>query len=205
LLSTGLFFIYTHGTTDEETMEKRGKRIFSLLASVLEFPTDRITGQVDAAIEVLSFVNREASSRLADFREFCAAHTLRELREVHLRTFAPTAACCPNVGHHLFGHDRSRLLFAAKMKEEYLSHVGSEKKENPDHITVMLRSLVVQDSVEEARDLIGCCLIPAVKKMILLLDAGNNPYRHVLHAVLLTLQTEDRLAPLRARQLAGVH
>ncbi len=185
-------------------MEKRGKKIFGLLASVLEFPTDRTIGQVDAAMEVLRFVNEEASSHLADFRKFCAAQPPHELRRIHLRTFSPTAACCPNVGHHLFGHDRSRLLFAAKMKEEYLSHVDSQKRENPDHITVMLRSLIVQDSVEEARELIGCCLIPAVRKMIVLLDAGNNPYRHVLHAVLLTLQTEDRFAPLRARQFAGV-
>ncbi len=185
-------------------MQKRGKRIFSLLASVLEFPTDRITGQVDAAIEVLRFLNREAAWRLADFREFCLAKPLCELQEVYLRTFSPAAACCPNVGHHLFGHDRSRTLFAEKMKEEYLSHVDSGKKENPDHITVMLRSLIVQESVEEARDLIACCLIPAVRKMIIVLDAGRNPYRHVLHAVLLTLRTEDRFSPLRSGQLVGV-
>ncbi len=185
-------------------MQKRGKRIFSLLASVLEFPTDRTTGQVDAAIEVLEFVNREASSHLAGFRDFCLARPLRELQEIYLKTFDCPAACCPNVGHHLFGHDRSRFLFAEKVKQEYLSHVDSGKKENPDHIAVMLRSLIVQDSIEEARDLISSCLIPAVRKMVIMLEAGRNPYRHALQAVLLTLRTEDRLSQPRTGQLAGV-
>ena len=103
---------------------------------------------------------------VASFRDFCLARPLPELEALYTRTFDLNAACCPFVGHHLFGQGRSRHLFAAKVKDEYLTHVDSRKKDEPDHIAVMLRSLVVQDSVEEARELMACCLIPAVKKML---------------------------------------
>ncbi len=184
-------------------MEKRGKKIFSLLASVLEFPTDRIMQQVDAAIDALLPVNGSAARHLLSFRRACTTTTLDRLQETYMRTFAPAAACCPNIGHHLFDHDHCRLLFAAKMRNEYLTHVEAGKKDNPDHIAVMLGSLVVQESVEEARELIGCCLVPVVKKMIRVLDAGRNPYRHVLEAVLQTLLIEDRFSPARAVQFAA--
>lgn len=185
-------------------MEKRGNKIFSLLAAVLEYPTDRLVERTNEAILVLEGMNREASRRLSAFRDFCLVNSVCHLEEIYIRTFDLNAACCPFVGHHLLGQDRSRLLFAAKLKEEYLSHVDSHKKEAPDHIAVLLRSLTVQESVEEARELISCCLIPAAKKMLALLAGRDNPYRHVLHAVVLTLERERRFACARFEQFAGV-
>lgn len=185
-------------------MEKRGK-IYSLFAAMLECPTDRLIEQVNASIALLEILNPLAKGQLVLFRAFCLTNPLAALRDIYLRTFSRTAArCFPAVGHHLFGHDRSRFLFAEKVKEEYHSHVVSPEKHVPDHIAVMLRSLVVQESVEEARELIGCCLIPAIGKMIALLS-GDNPYRSVLKAVLLTLQSEDRPASIQPEQFALVH
>jgi nitrate reductase assembly molybdenum cofactor insertion protein NarJ len=184
-------------------MEKRGKKIFSLLAAVLEYPTDRLVERTNVVIKALEGMNREASRHLAEFRDFCLLNSVCHLEDIYIRTFDLNAACCPFVGHHLLGQDRSRLLFAAKLKEDYLSHVDSHKKEKPDHIAVLLRSLTVQESVEEARELISCCLIPAVKKMLAALTDRDNPYRHVLHAVLLTLQSEHGFACRRFEQFAG--
>lgn len=184
-------------------MEKRGKKIFSLLAAVLEYPTNRLVERTDEAIRVLESVNRDASRHLAVFRDFCLVNNVCHLQDIYIRTFDLNAACSPFVGHYLLGQDRSRLLFAAKLKEDYLSHVDSHKKEKPDHIAVLLRSLTVQESVEEARELISCCLIPAARKMLIALADRDNPYRHVLQAVLLTLQSEHRFACTRFEQFAG--
>ncbi len=184
-------------------MVKKGKRIFRLLSAVLEYPTPSIVHTITEAIELLTSADREAAARLDRFRQFCRATPLSAVEDVYRKTFELSAGCCPFVGHHLFGQDRSRSMFAAKVKEEYLSHIGAEKKEAPDHIAVMLRSLVVQESVEDARELISYCLIPALKKMLALLKDGESPYRDVLCAVLLTLQSNDReTRVLRREQFA---
>jgi nitrate reductase assembly molybdenum cofactor insertion protein NarJ len=188
-----------------KNMEKRGKKIFSLLAALMESPTIRFIDQVSDSIRHLELVSWEARQHLVAFREFCLANTLAGLQTLYRRTFGSGAACCPYVGNYLFGHGRSRLLFAAKLREEYLAHVVSHKKEIPDHIAVMLRSLVVQDSVEEARELISCCLIPASVQMTAILKHDDNPYQEVLRAVLLTLQAEERNAGARPEQYAFTH
>jgi len=184
-------------------MVKRGKKIFRILAAILECPTAQLTDQLGESVRMLEPVSWEAKTCLEHFLAFCFANPLGRLQGIYDSTFDCNAACCPYVGHHLFGHDRSRTLFAAKVKDEYLSHVDSRKKETPDHIAVMLRSLIVQDSVEEARDLMSYCLIPAVRKMVKALDGKDNPYRDVLLAVLHTLETEDRYAAVGPAQYAA--
>jgi nitrate reductase assembly molybdenum cofactor insertion protein NarJ len=175
---------------------KRGKKIFGLLAVALEYPAGQIVEKLNASLDVLRFSNWEAMLHVASFRDFCLAHPLSELEGIYARTFDLNAPCCPFVGHHLFGQGSSRHLFAEKVKDDYLTHVDSRKKDEPDHIAVLLRSLVVQDSVEEARELMSCCLIPTVRKMLGLLDQ-KNPYRHILRAVLLTLESEEGVALAR--------
>lgn len=172
-------------------MIKRGKKFFKLLAVLLEYPTDRIVEQVEDTMHVLSFMNVEAKLHLAKFRQFCLENQLTRLEQIYTRTFDRNPACCPYVSYYLFEAERSRSLFVKKLKEHYSPHLAA-RRQIPDHVCMMLRSLVVQESVEEARDLIVYCLIPAVKKMIALLKNTDNPYRDVLQAVLLTLETEDR-------------
>lgn len=178
-----------------------------MLAVILEAPAQGIVEHVRETMKVLELINWDAKRHLDNFHEFCLANPLDSLREIHTRTFDSGPRCSPFVGCHLFSDDRSRKLFVAKLREHYGAHVPN-RKEPLDHIAVMLRSLVVQESVEEARELISYCMIPAVKKMIPLLQDGVNPYREVLQAVLLTLETEDR-NPRSTRQedyaLAGVH
>lgn len=167
-------------------MVKRGKKIFKLLASILEYPTERIVEQTNDAMHVLEFVSSEAKLQMAKFRQFCLDNQLTRLEQIYTKTFDRNAVCCPYVGYHLFFRERTRRMFVAKLREHYVA-----REEISDHVSVMLGSLVVQESIEEARELIAYCLIPAVKKMIDLLDAAN-PYRDVLQAVLLTLENEDR-------------
>ncbi len=172
-------------------MKKRGNKIFSVLARLLEPPTEAIVERVCQASSILEHSHREAHEHLERFREFCLTHPPSCLSELHAGTFENSAGCCPYVGHHLFSTDHTRHLFAAKLKQHY-SIRGSDAKEGPDHIAEMLKSLAAQTSVEEAREVIGCCLVPAVAKMV---DrtGRDNPYRAILQAVLLTLEQENRL------------
>lgn len=172
-------------------MVKRGKKIFTLLAAILEEPSERTLARLGNAIEIASLTDPGAGLYLETFRGFCMSHSLSSLRDIYTFTFDRHAACCPYVGHHLSLGERSRNLFMDKLKKEY-TQPGAGPVQLPDHITVMLRSLVVQESIDEARDLINHCLIPALRKMIAQLKDTNNPYRPVLQAVLLILQAEDR-------------
>ncbi len=185
-------------------MAQCGKRIFRLLPAALERPSDGIVEQLNASLEVLKYGNWEAELHLSRFRDFCIKTPLTELEQIYDRTFGSDAPCSPFVGHHILGHDQSRRLFSVKVRQEYQIHFDPRSPQEPDHIAMMLRSLVVQESVEEARDLMVCCLIPAAEKMLALLG-DRNPYRHVLRAVLVTLQTEERPASAaRERRCASV-
>lgn len=172
-------------------MQKRGKKIFSLLAAILQYPTQRTIEYVCESITVLEVLNAEAKRHLDYFREFCLTNPLNSLQEIHTGTFDLEAACCPYVGYYLFDKDHSRKLFMTRLIEHYNAHITS-RNEMPDHITSMLRSLVVQESAEEAQELIDYCLIPAVKKMVDRIKGSGNPYQEVLQAVLLTLETEAK-------------
>ena len=136
-------------------MVKRGKKIFGMLAVASGMSRRRDRRKKFRAIRVLEAVSWDAKLHLEHFLIFCRVNPLDSLKEIYDNTFDRNAHCCPYLGHHLLGHDRSRTLFAAKLKEQYLPHHVSRSEHVPDHIAVMLRSLIVQESVEEARDLIS--------------------------------------------------
>jgi nitrate reductase assembly molybdenum cofactor insertion protein NarJ len=173
-------------------MLTRGKRIFGLLASILEYPSPGINSQIDKSIAFLALLNPEAKLHLDQFRGFCSDNPLSRLEEIHRKTFDLDAPCSPYVGHHLFNYDRSRMMFQARLRRRRYPGIPS-RNPHPDHIADMLRSLIVQESVEEARELAVCCLVPALRKMISRLEDNGNPYQSVLQAVLLTLEAMDTI------------
>lgn len=178
-------------------MLTRGKKIFDLLAAILEYPTPSISSQVNESISVLALLNPEAKLHLDQFRQFCSNNPLSRIEDIYQGTFDQDAPCSPYVGHHLFSYDRSRTLFQARLRQQHHPRIPS-RNQRPDHIAVMLRSLLLQESVEEARDLIVYCLIPAVKKMIARLERDRNPYEAVLQAVLSTLESMDAVRCIAA-------
>ena len=177
-------------------MEKDMKT-YGLLADILEYPTSRIAEQTKVCENALEPMNGQAFKHLRTFGEYCVKNPLSHLEELYTDTFDLEAICCPYVGFHLFGEDRSRGMFMVKLKEYYRAHNYFLKTELPDHISIMLRSLSVVIADDEARDLIKYCLIPTVKKMILLFKDSGNPYKCVLQAVLTFLEAERERPILR--------
>ncbi len=60
--------------------------------------------------------------------------------------------------------------------------------ELPDHIALILRYLDIAE--EERPPVIEDCLLPAVSRMVEVLDHSGNPYEHVLRALLSLLRQQ---------------
>jgi len=176
-------------------MIQTDRNIYGLLANVLEYPTSEIAGQAEACSSSLGVVCGQAQGCFDGFKEFCRKNPLSRLEELYTDTFDLQAICCPYVGFHLFGEDRTRGMFMVKLKEHcYSAGNYPVNGELPDHISVMLRYLSFAVRGDDTRDLISSCLIPAVEKMIPLFKSNGNPYQGVLQATLKVLETErDRL------------
>ena len=95
------------------------------------------------------------------------------------------------MGYHLFGDRNHRGIFLAGLKEHYQVFRFSAGNELPDHLGVMLRFLANEEDEEEREELIFLCIIPALKKMLEGFRS-SNPYKEVLQALLLMLQSDIR-------------
>jgi nitrate reductase molybdenum cofactor assembly chaperone NarJ/NarW len=170
-------------------MMRIDKNIYNVLADILEYPTPEIAGEADACAIALASVDGKAQGHFETFSKFCMTVPVSRIEELYTDTFDLQALCCPYVGFHLFGEDRGRSMFMVRLKEHYRAENHQMNGELPDHISVMLRFLSHAEPNNETMDLISYCLIPAMKNMVSLLK-GANPYREVLEAALMLLETE---------------
>ncbi len=171
-------------------MEGIDGNIYVLLADILEYPTPMIAEQAKACENALAQVDGQASKHLSEFGEYCVNNSLSRLEELYTDTFDLDAICCPYVGFHLFGEERTRGMFMVKLKEHYRAQNYPLNGELPDHLSVMLRFLAGAAESGETRDLTRYCLIPALGRMISLFKDKENPYGGVLRALLAFLETE---------------
>ena len=168
------------------------RKLYPLFAEILEYPTCSLYECFDECISLLLGWDHEAARLLRRFESTLARVPLTEMQEIYTRTFDLQPACFPYAGYHLFGEDYRRGLFMAGLKRQYLSHGFSAGKELPDHLAVILRFLAETSRDKENEELIHEGMIPALEKMLATgLREGDNPYREVLQALLLTLQKED--------------
>jgi nitrate reductase molybdenum cofactor assembly chaperone NarJ/NarW len=171
-------------------MMRMDKNVYNMLADALEYPTPEIAGRAEACALALASVNGNAQDHFEPFLKFCTTVPVSRIEELYTDTFDLQALCCPYVGFHLFGEDRGRGMFMVRLKEHYRAENHQVNGELPDHISVMLRFLSDRERSSENMDLISYCIIPAMKKMISLFKDGANPYRGVLDAALMLLETE---------------
>ena len=86
----------------------------------------------------------------------------------------------------MFGDDGRRGLFLAELKGRMESSGIDPGCELPDHISVLLRYM--QQNEQEQCAVIEDCMLPAVSRMADVLGSSENPYKHVLRALLSLLQ-----------------
>ena len=123
---------------------------------------------------------------LEKFRDSIAPLTNGALEEMYIQTFEMRAESALYAGHQIFGEDARRGIFMAGLKERYRALGISEGLELPDHLSVVLRYLDAQEPGEEKDELIGDCIVPAVRKVLQAIE-GKSPYTHALDALLLCL------------------
>ncbi|HSB04976.1 MAG TPA: molecular chaperone TorD family protein, partial [Thermodesulfobacteriota bacterium] len=173
-----------------EARKRMPMELYQLFAQILGYPTPSLPHQINECISLLTSVKREAVPMLDEFRALLEVTPLDRMEEVYTRTFDLQAICQPYVGCQLFGNGSQRGMFMAGLKEHYETCEFSTGNELPDHLSTMLR-FAPNCAKAEREELISECLVPAVKKMVSGFEDGGNPYRGVLQALLLVLQTES--------------
>jgi nitrate reductase molybdenum cofactor assembly chaperone NarJ/NarW len=116
--------------------------------------------------------------------------TLGQMQELYTSTFDMQPVCYPYVGYQLFGESYKRGAFMARLNGAYHASGYSAETELPDHICVILRFLGLE--IARAEDDFGNALvreglIPALEKMADVLKQTDNPYHHVVAALLFLL------------------
>ena len=175
--------------------------MYQQLASLVSYPDAGLFGALDGCIQALAPEVPEAATLLEGFRDAAQVLGLGALEEAYIQTFEMQAEAALYIGHQLFGEEWRRGAFMACLKERYQECGFSSGAELPDHVSVILRFLEVEQPGPEKEELIGDCIVPALHKVLRAMEGKKTPYGDVVQALLLCLgaggvsdtETEDLL------------
>ena len=175
--------------------------MYEHLASLVSYPDAGLFGALDGCIQALAPEVPEAATLLEEFRDAAQVIGHGALEEAYIQTFEMQAEAALYIGHQLFGEEWRRGAFMACLKERYQECGFSSGAELPDHVSVILRFLAVEQPGPEKEELIGDCIVPALHKVLRAMEVKKTPYLGVVQAVLLCLgaggvsetETEDLL------------
>ncbi len=160
--------------------------VYSLFARVLDYPAAEIFADVAGLVAQLDEGNPEAAQSLRKFESELGGMTLGALQELYTSTFDMRPDRTTNLGCHLFGENLRRNLFMAQLKGRMEARLIPLGCELPDHLSLVLRLLAVEESEDEAQTLSRDCVTPAVTHILSTFQDGGsgNPYAHALQALL---------------------
>jgi nitrate reductase molybdenum cofactor assembly chaperone NarJ/NarW len=162
--------------------------LYPLFAEILDYPERPIGKALGDCMTELVPEFPDARTHIADFQNAVAGISPGRLQETYTNAFDLRPDCTPNLGYHLFGDDGRRGFFLAELKERMEVCGIPLGFELPDHISLLLRYM---HAVEQERcDLVEDCMLPAVSRMVDILDSTENPYKHALRALLSLLQRQ---------------
>jgi|SRR5579863_3233299 len=162
--------------------------VYALFAEILGYPECPIGKAVGDCMAELASEFPEAHAQLNDFENSVAGKSLGNLQEAYTNAFDLRPDCTPNLGYHLFGDDGRRGLFLAELKGRMEARGIPLGFELPDHLSLLLRYL---EAVEEERaPVVEDCLLPAVSRMVEVLEHSDNPYEKALRALLSVLRCQ---------------
>jgi nitrate reductase delta subunit len=165
--------------------------VYRLFAGLLEYPTGTLGGQARQCCDLLSAMGSPAVAALERCCGWVEQAPLAQLEELYTRTFDLQAVCSPYVGYQLFGNSYKRGLFMARLNQGYRERGFSAGSELPDHVAIILRFLALGTEDDFSQALLREGLVPALSKMAQTFgDASDNPYSHVIGALLLALNKE---------------
>ncbi len=159
--------------------------LYNLLSQVADYPRENYKDLLNATINESKDYSSEAAVSLEKFKKYTDERDVNDLEEIYTRTFDIKGQCCLDLGYVLFGEDYKRgdfLVHIQRMQRENNVDTGIEL---PDHLTNILKLLVVVDE-ENKKKLVEKIVMPAIAKMLENFPVESNPnsfYSHVLKAV----------------------
>lgn len=149
------------------------RRSFELYAALLDYPRAGLVAAAEECAARVGEQSEEAAEPLRRFADFARHTPPPRVEEIYTGLFELDASRHPYVGYHLFGESYKRSAFLLGLKSLYRPHGLDCGAELPDHLAAVLRFLAVNESPDEARELIEEALAPALEKM--LKDSGEAP------------------------------
>ena len=159
------------------------QQLCAQLGRGLEYPDHDTREALLAAAAGIAPVSDEAAKHLQDFLAKMKRMELEMWQEYYVHTFDLMPKCSLFLSVHLFGEEsfkRAELMAGLKGVYERRGPFGST--ELPDHLAVILKQSALF-SEEEWSELVSMGMVPALAKMIGLLEKDNNPYLCILKAV----------------------
>ena len=165
--------------------------LFDSFAALLEYPASAMTEQAGQLLEGLTPLHPETAKALEKFARMLDQLSLEQMRELYTITFDMQPVCYPYVGYHLFCESYKRGAFMAQLNEAYHTRDYSAGQELPDHLSVILRFLGLDEENRRGdfcQILINNGVNPALEKMLKVFNAETeNPYFGLLSALQLFL------------------
>lgn len=162
--------------------------IFNTLGALLEYPGDGFDQRLaEAQKAVPADVHPQAHECIRHFGDTVEGQKITELEELYTRTFDINPVCSLEVGWQLYGEEYKRGQFLVTMRSLLRRFAIPESVELPDHLPQVLRLLDKMDG-RQAMEFADTYAIPAIAKMIRGFKDKENPYQHVLKAVLQVLE-----------------
>lgn len=166
------------------------RTIHEILADLLDYPVADWQARCDECRELLTAESESFVSQFALFASEIERLSLSDLQEVYTRTFDLNPVCALDIGYHLFGENYKRGVFLANLRETEEPFDLGQEHQLPDYLPVLLRLLPKLEDKELRGALIVDCINPALEKILKKLSEGENPYRYLIEAVRVTLQTD---------------
>jgi nitrate reductase assembly molybdenum cofactor insertion protein NarJ len=154
----------------------------SAFAVALSYPQ---VSSADCAAALGRFnLPRKSRKALEEFHNAMVTMSVYEQQEFYTRTFDLSPLCSPALSVHLFGVEsfkRSHLMVG--LLDMYRVAEFDVQGETADHMPTVTRFLPYAADLDR-REIIQYILIPALTKMSELLSSKQNPYAHLLEAVI---------------------
>ncbi|MCC6731151.1 MAG: nitrate reductase molybdenum cofactor assembly chaperone [Chthonomonadales bacterium] len=173
---------------------------YEQLAALLDYPDESTGAKLRACLAESVGQTAEVARLLEEWAGYFEATPLWAVQELYTRTFDLNPSCSLDVGYYLFGEDFQRGVFLAHLRESQEAAGMAPEIELPDHLPVILRWLARIYGTEICTDMVRECVLPTIRRMDNALapardahgnvEGGANPYREVLQAVALVLQSD---------------
>lgn len=173
---------------------------YELLAGLLCYPAPATVALASACRAALEPRCAGAAAAVGAFADAVSGLELRDQEELFVRTFDLSPSATLDLGFQLFGESYKRGIFLVKMQQAARAHGVDPGSELPDHLPVVLRLLARLEERDEPRALADEVILPAVAKVIGVLDAPEGrrtPYIDLLRATVALLKADFDIDTIR--------